>query len=164
MTTPEVEVCTLPATELFGYCEHLLRLDRQSRHARFGWAIDDNGIQAHCLRIAAQGATVVVARADNAVRGGIEIWPVSSSRAEIVFSVESDWRNRGLASSLISQVVSEANKQNIASLEIELDDFHPIVVHLIEKFGGSCHGRDGVRGKIAALQVKPSTMNRRQTA
>ena len=164
MTAPEVQFCTLPATELFGYYEHLLRLDRQSRHARFGWAIDDYGIQAHCLRIATQGATVVVAKANDAVRAGIEIWPVSSDSAEIVFSVESDWRNRGLASSLIRQAISEANKQNIASLEIELDDFHPIVVHLIEKFGGSCRGSDGVRGKIGALQIKPRPMNERQTA
>jgi GNAT superfamily N-acetyltransferase len=164
MTTSEVKVCTLPAAELSAYCEHLLRLDPRSRHARFGWAMDNNGIQTHCLQIAARGISVLVARVNNAVRAGIEIWPASKGSAEIVFSVEGDWRNRGLASSLISEAISEANRRNIPSLEMELDGFNPVVLHLIEKFGGSSHGCEGVRGKIATFPIKRRTMNERQSA
>jgi GNAT superfamily N-acetyltransferase len=107
---------------------------------------------------------VLVARVNNVVRAAIEIWPASKASAEIVFAVESDWRNRGLASRLISEAISEANGQNIPSLEIELDNFNPIVIHLIEKFGGSCEGTDGVRGKIAASRVNPPTIKELQTA
>ena len=164
MTTSEVKVCTLPASELSAYCEHLLRLDPRSRHGRFGWAMDDNGIQTHCLRIAARGISVLVARVNNAVRAGIEIWPVSKGSAEMVFSVEGDWRNRGLASSLICEAISEANGRDIPSLEMELDGFNPVVLHLIEKFGGCSHGCEGVRGIIATFPIKPRTMNERQLA
>ena len=149
MTSPHVQVCALPATDIWAYREHLLRLDRTSRHARFGWAADDNGIQTHCLRAAA-GASVIVAKVDGVVRGGLEIWPSGNGSAEIVFAVENEWRNQGLASGLIIAAISEAKKRNVQCLEIELDDVDPTAKHLIEKFGGLQHGPDGVRGKIAA--------------
>jgi len=149
MTASDMQICTLPATGLSAYCEHLLRLDRASRHARFGWAADDNGIQAHCLRAAA-GASVIVAKVNGVVRGGLEIWPSGNGSAEIVFAVENEWRNQGLASRLITEAISEAKKQNLRSLEIELDAVNSAVEHLIEKFGGLRHGPNGARGKIAA--------------
>jgi GNAT superfamily N-acetyltransferase len=164
MTTLKAQICTLPPAELSTYCAHLLRLDRESRHARFGWAMDDTGIRTQCLRIVAQGVTVIVARVDDVVRAGIEIWPASQGHAEIVFSVESGWRNRGVASSLINAAISEAKTRNIHWLEMEYDDFDPIVLHLIEKFGGSLHGSAGVRGRIGAWQIKPPTTIERQTA
>jgi len=149
MTASNVQLSTLPAAELSAYGEHLLRLDRATRHARFGWAADDNGIRAHCLRAAA-GASVIVAKVNEVVRGGLEIWPAANGSAEIVFAVENEWRNQGLASRLITEAVSEAKKQNLHCLEIEFDDLNPAVEHLIEKFGGLHRGPDGVRGKIAA--------------
>jgi len=149
MTSQNVQICTLPAAEISAYCEHLLRLDRTSRHARFGWAADDNGIQAHCLRAAA-GASVIVAKVNEVVRGGLEIWPSGNGSAEIVFAVENEWRNQGLASGLITAAISEAKKRSLHCLEIELDDVNPTVEHLIQKFGGLQHGPDGARGKIAA--------------
>ena len=149
MTPSDVQICTLPAAELSAYREHLLRLDRASRHARFGWAADENAIHAHCLRVAA-GASVIVAKVNEVVRGGLEIWPSGNGSAEIVFAVESGWRNQGLASRLIAGAISEAKNQNLHSLEIEFDDVDPVADHLIEKFGSLRRGPDGARGKIAA--------------
>jgi len=149
MTSPNVQVSVLPSTDIWAFREHLLRLDRTSRHARFGWAADDNGIQAHCLRVAAD-ASVIVVKVDGVVRGGLEIWPSGNGSAEIVFAVENEWRNQGLASGLITAAISEAKKRTLRCLEIELDDADPTAKHLIEKFGGLQHGPDGARGKIAA--------------
>jgi GNAT superfamily N-acetyltransferase len=149
MTPLDVQIGVLPATELSSYCEHLLRLDRASRHARFGWAADDNSIEVHCLRVAT-GASIVVAKVNEVVRGGLEIWPLGDGRAEIVFAVEKEWRNQGLASGLITKAISQAKNQSLRALEIDFDDVDHIVEHLVEKFGSSRRGPDGARGKIAA--------------
>ena len=153
----QAHVRTLQLSDLQAYCDHLLRLGRNSRHDRFGWAMDDVGICAHCLRIAAQSVTVIAADIDARLRAGLELWPdPRATHAEIVFSVEEGWRNRGLASRLITHAIDEAKNRNLGWLQIEADESNPIVLRLIEKFGGIRSSSEaGSSRRIMLMQTGP---------
>ena len=157
MTKLQARVRALQPSDLAVYCDHLLRLDRNSRHNRFGWAMDDDGIRAHCLRIAAQSVTVIAADIDATLRAGLELWTdPRATHAEIVFAVEDGWRNCGLASRLIAHAIDEARKRNLEWLQIEADETSPIVLHLIEKFGGiRSSSEDGLSGTIMLTLTMP---------
>jgi GNAT superfamily N-acetyltransferase len=147
----DVEIRALCSAELDAYRHHLLRLDARSRHARFGWAMDDSGINAHCLRLASQPTTVIGALVDGAIRGGLELWPDgSATRAEMVLSVEDECRRQGLATALIECALAEGRRQGLAALEIDIDDANPAMMELVAKFSGKRVGVDeGARASIA---------------
>lgn len=151
MSTAHAQVRVLDSTTLEDYRQHLLRLDGQSRHARFGWAMDDAGINAHCLRVMGEGAIVIGGYVEGTVRGGVELWPVAD-RAEIVFSVEKDWQRQGLGTALVERAVAEAKRQGMTSVEVDTDDFGPAAMSLVRKFASGSRGEDG-RVKIAVAQA-----------
>src|SRR3954447_14354304 len=72
--------------------DHLLRLDRTSRHDRFHGFMDDSFIERYAEKCANDG-TVIIAYIDNGVvRGAAELHPPEQSPdsvPEIAFSVES---------------------------------------------------------------------------
>lgn len=151
MSVAHAQIRILDSTAFEDYRQHLLRLDAQSRHARFGWAMDDAGINAHSLRVTSEGAAVIGAYIDGTLRGGVELWP-AGERAEIVFSVEKDWRRLGLGTALIERAVGEAAQQGLTAVEVDTDEFGPAAMSLVRKFATGSRGEDG-RVKIAIPQA-----------
>lgn len=103
------------------YHAHLLRLDRMSRWTRFAAAIDDRGIDAHCLRLAAAGAIVTGAFIDGILRGGAEIVAHADGyRADAAFSVEPAWRGHGIGRSLVACALAEARRRGFDDLILDV--------------------------------------------
>jgi hypothetical protein len=150
MPALDSQIRKLSSTELEDYRIHLLRLDSKSRHARFGWAMDDSGINAHCLKLAAQQAFVIGAYIDGVLRGGAELWPnFATKRAELVFCVEENFRRQGLSKALIKYAIQEMQTVGITFLDIEVDDSDYVARSLISKFSDGSPGN----GCASGLQI-----------
>src|SRR4249920_4201646 len=91
--------------------DHLLRLDRESRHDRFHGFMDDGFIERYAAKCANDGTTIVAYVEDGLVRGAAELHPpdqAPNSQPEIAFSVETGLRRQGVGSALFRGVIAEA--------------------------------------------------------
>src|SRR5438128_12467696 len=101
--------------------DHLLRLDRTSRHDRFHGFIDDSFIRRYAERCANDGTVIIAYFEDGVVRGAAELHPPEQSpdaQPEIAFSVETSVRRRGVGSFLFRQLIAEARAKGFSSLRI----------------------------------------------
>src|SRR5436190_15756372 len=72
--------------------DHLLRLDRTSRHDRFHGFMDDIFIERYAEKCANDGTVIIAYLEDGQVRGAAELHPPEQSNdaiPEVAFSVES---------------------------------------------------------------------------
>src|SRR6202012_1731190 len=101
--------------------DHLLRLDRDSRHDRFHGFMDDSFIERYAEKCAHDGTIVVAYLQDGTVRGAAELHPPEQSPdglPEIAFSVETTMRRRGVGSTLFQNLIAEASNKGFARLRI----------------------------------------------
>ena len=90
--------------ELSLYCDHLLRLRRQCRRSRFGNEVSDHFLQDYVGRIDLNNTAILGYFDGNEMRGGAELRSMANvwcDEAEIAFSVEAQWRSRGIGSALM---------------------------------------------------------------
>ena len=86
--------------------DHLLRLDRESRHDRFHGFMDDGFIEGYAAKCADDGTVIVAYVEGGVVRGAAELHPPDQSpdsEPEIAFSVETSARRQGVGSTLFRQ-------------------------------------------------------------
>lgn len=103
------------------YREHLLRLDPDSRRARFGGAVSDEFIVNYvtisiCLEAVMHGFFV-----DGVLRGAAELRPVRSAAdadAEAAFSIERPWQSHGVGSALLANTLLAARNRGIRTLHM----------------------------------------------
>src|SRR6266496_654479 len=79
--------------------DHLLRLDRTSRHDRFHGFMDDSFIERYAEKCANDGTAIIAYFEDGVVRGAAELHPPEQSPEslpEIAFSVETSVRRQGV--------------------------------------------------------------------
>ena len=81
------------------YRDHLLRLDSESRHNRFGAAITDDVIRTYAAT--AHGSDVIVHGffVDGVLRGAADLrvhGPLYRREAEAAFSIEKPWQSHGI--------------------------------------------------------------------
>ena len=103
-------------TEASLFCEHLLRLDANSRHMRFGHGVSDAFIEDYATRMSEPGALAHAYVENGMVRAAAELKPaggVWSFEAEAAFSVESSHQNRGLGTELLGRVIRSARNRGI---------------------------------------------------
>lgn len=104
-------------TKLF--CEHLLRLDRESRRLRFTHAVSDEFIRSYAATASDPGSIVYIYALDGVVRGAAELkrnGPTWSNSAEAAFSVESQFANKGLATELMGHIITSARNRGVKHL------------------------------------------------
>ncbi len=86
------------------YREHLLRLDAESRYARFSAFQSDSSIRSYCANIDWRSTTLIGAFAEGTLRGAAEICyerrPFPTS-AELAFSVERGHQSSRIGTRLI---------------------------------------------------------------
>lgn len=90
----------------------LLRLDRESRCRRYGWAASDAALAAHAARALAT-AYVIGVTVDDVLRGVLELYadgPGAPAEAAIV--VEQGWRRRGLGWALVQAARARRGNQS----------------------------------------------------
>ena len=118
--------------------DHLLRLDRESRHDRFHGFMDDDFIERYAKKCADDG-TVVIAYVENGVvRGAAELHPPDQSPdslPEIAFSVEACVRRQGVGSVLFRKLIAEARSKGYHSLRITTGAQNQAMRALANKFG-----------------------------
>jgi GNAT superfamily N-acetyltransferase len=138
--------------------DHLLRLDRESRHDRFHGFMDDDFIERYAAKCAGDG-TLIIAYIDNGVvRGAAELHPPDQSPdslPEIAFSVEACVRRQGVGSILFRKLIAEARAKGYQSLRITTGAQNQAMRALAGKFGAHLtfsHGESS--GSIDLKQQK----------
>ncbi|WP_076860276.1 GNAT family N-acetyltransferase [Bradyrhizobium mercantei] len=126
--------------------DHLLRLDRTSRHDRFHGFIDDSFIRRYAERCANDGTVIIAYFEDGVVRGAAELHPPEQSpdaQPEIAFSVERSARRKGVGTTLFRKLIAEAHAKGYASLRITTGAQNDAMRALATKFGAQLTFRHG---------------------
>ncbi|MES5482032.1 GNAT family N-acetyltransferase [Bradyrhizobium sp. INPA03-11B] len=126
--------------------DHLLRLDRTSRHDRFHGFIDDSFIRRYAERCANDGTVIIAYFEDGMVRGAAELHPPEQSpdaQPEIAFSVERSARRKGVGSTLFRKLITEAHAKGYGSLRITTGAQNDAMRALATKFGAQLTFRHG---------------------
>ena len=110
------------ATETDAYCQHLLRLDRDSRHRRFSGAVSDEFIARHAATASDIGVVVHGFFVEGVLRGGAELrrnGSLLSSEAEAAFSIEQPWQSHGVGTVLLERTLLSARNRGITQLQMQ---------------------------------------------
>ena len=145
-TLPRGSVRTLRRQELPLLRDHLLRLDRISRHDRFHGFMDDGFIERYAEKCANDGTVIIAYIKDGLVRGAAELHAPDQSpdsQPEIAFSVESSVRRLGVGSILFRKLIAEAGAKGYRSLRITTGAQNEAMRALANKFGAHLTFRHG---------------------
>ena len=126
--------------------DHLLRLDRNSRHDRFHGFMDDSFIERYAEKCANDGTIVIAFFENGVVRGAAELHPPDQSPdslPEIAFSVEASARRQGVGSILFTKLIAEARTKGYRSLRITTGAQNEAMRALANKFGAHLTFRYG---------------------
>ena len=118
--------------------DHLLRLDRSSRHDRFHGFMDDSFIRQYAEKCANDGTVIIAYFEDGVVRGAAELHPPEQSpdsQPEIAFSVETSARRKGVGSILFRKLIAEAHARGYRALRITTGAQNEPMRALANKFG-----------------------------
>lgn len=126
--------------------DHLLRLDRLSRHDRFHGFVDDDFIERYASKCADNGTVIIAYLEDGLVRGAAELHPAEQSQdlqPEAAFSVEVSLRRRGVGSALFRKLIAEAQARGYRGLRITTGAENEAMRALAHKFGADLSFRYG---------------------
>lgn len=101
----------LRPSELPLFRDHLLRLDKKSRADRFNGAINDESLVGYAERCFRDGASVIGVVEHGRIIGAAELHErpdEDEPTAEIAFSVEKPWQNKGLGGLLFQRLIASA--------------------------------------------------------
>ena len=107
--------------ETDAYRDHLLRLDRESRHRRFSGAVSDEFIARHAATVNEIGVVVHGFFVDGVLRGAAELrheGSLFSHEAEAAFSIEQPWQSHGVGTELLERTLLTARNRGIKSLHM----------------------------------------------
>ncbi len=138
--------------------DHLLRLDPESRHARFNGFLDDSFIERYAARCADDGTIIIAYIIDGVVRGAAELHPAEDSPdtlPEAAFSVEASARRQGIGTMLFRRLIAEARWKGYKSLRITTGADNHAMRALARKFGAHLTFRHGETTGIIDLTKTP---------
>ena len=115
--------------------EHLTGLDDYARHMRFNGSIDTDGIADYARRCIHPGVMVIAAEKDSHVIGVAELHPATMSVAEAAFSIDHDWRGKGIGAALFAMILEAAWSRGLTELDIATDSSNEPMKKLARKFG-----------------------------
>jgi GNAT superfamily N-acetyltransferase len=96
--------------------DHLRRLDDQARRDRFAMGASDDFIDRYAENAADLASIQIGYFEDGAIRGAAELRPVGHREAEAAFTVEPEYRRRGIGASLFSELIDAAREQRVRRL------------------------------------------------
>ena len=150
------------------YRDHLLRLDRDSRHSRFGGAVSDEFIREYVgstyqLNVVMHGFFV-----DGTLRGAAELRPLGPAfarEAEAAFSIETAWQSHGIGSALLDRTLLAARNRGIRILHMACLANNRRMQELARKFAAELSFDFGsVVGEVAAPRPTPLSVLREMVA
>ncbi|HVX35907.1 MAG TPA: GNAT family N-acetyltransferase [Hyphomicrobium sp.] len=111
----------LLASESYLLRDHLQRLDSDARHRRFGHDVSNAFIASYAAHASDFGNVTFGYFVDGEVRGVAELRPGALMRqesAEVAFSVERPFVNRGIATQLMGRVIRTARNRGLSHLTL----------------------------------------------
>jgi GNAT superfamily N-acetyltransferase len=116
-------------SDMGAFRDHLLRLDARSRHERFGGGMSNDFVVHYAEHCFGEGDLLYGAFIDGELVGAAElrsasaIWSEQASfgrhiRAEAAFSVEQDYRRRGIGEKLFERIQRAASNHGVETIEI----------------------------------------------
>jgi hypothetical protein len=161
LTRPAGTVRTLSQQEELPLLrDHLMRLDRTSRHDRFHGFMDDSFIARYAEKCANDGTVIIAYLEDGAVRGAAELHPPGQSDdgiPEIAFSVESKVRRQGVGTVLFRKLISVARAKGYRNLRITTGVSNDAMRSLANKFGAHLSFSNGESTGVIDLS-RPSQL------
>ena len=146
------------------YRDHLLRLDRDSRHSRFGGGVSDAFIRNYVGRTFALCAAVHGYFVDGVLRGAAELRPLGPTlarEAEAAFSIEAPWQSHGVGSALLDRTLLAARNRGIKTLHMACLANNRRMQELARKFDAELSfDFGGVVGEVAAARPTPLSVLR----
>jgi GNAT superfamily N-acetyltransferase len=123
------EIRRLWPSDMEAFRDHLLRLDSRSRHERFGGGMSDDFLTHYAEHCFGQGDLLYGAFVDGHMCGAAElrsnmaIWSEQSPfgrhiHAEAAFSVETEYRRRGIGEKLFRRIQRAATNHGVETIEI----------------------------------------------
>ena len=146
------------------YRDHLLRLDGDSRHSRFGGAVSDEFIRDYVEATYRLNAVVHGFFVDGALRGAAELRPlgtVMSRAAEAALSIEPRWQSHGVGSELLDRTLLAARNRGIKTLHMACLANNRHMQELARKFAAELSFDFGsVVGEVEAARPTPLSVLR----
>ena len=150
------------------YRDHLLRLDRDSRHSRFGGAMSDDFIRNYVHTTFGLRSVVHGFFADGVLRGAAELRPLGpgfAREAEAALSIEADWQSHGIGSALLDRTLLAARNRGIKTLHMACLANNRRMQELARKFAAELSFDFGdVVGEVAAARPTPLSVLRELVA
>jgi GNAT superfamily N-acetyltransferase len=150
------------------YREHLLRLDDESRHNRFGGAIADEVVIAYADSSLRAGAVLHGFVVDGILRGVAELRPLGgplSRQAEAAFSIEKPWQSHGVGSALLERTLLAARNRGIKLVHMACLADNTRMQELARKFEAELSfDFGGVVGEVEAPHPTPLSIFRELVA
>ncbi len=140
-----VEIRRLWQADMPAFRDHLLRLDPVSRHQRFGGGMSDDFLTHYAESCFGRGDLVFGAFVDGQLHGAAElrskeaIWSEQAPfqrhiHAEAAFSVEEEFRRRGIGEQLFGRLQRAATNHGVETIEIICMPENIGMMRLAEKF------------------------------
>lgn len=144
------------------YRDHLLRLDAESRRARFGGAVADAFIRDYVKVALSLDAVVHGFFVNGTLRGAAELRAIRSERdvdAEAAFSIERPWQNHGVGSALLAHTLLAARNRHIRTLHMICLSDNRRMQQLARKFEAELTFEYGsVVGEVEAPYPTPASV------
>ncbi|KRE09755.1 hypothetical protein ASE63_04310 [Bosea sp. Root381] len=118
-TTGQGEIRRLWPAERDLFKAHLLRLDGVTRRQRFGTIVGDDFLENYAVTTFGIGGLVYAYIEDGEVRGAAELRgleEIAARTGEAAFSVEVEWRRRGIGGALFGRLITAARNRGIRTL------------------------------------------------
>lgn len=143
---------------------HLLRLDADGRRLRFSGTVSDLFIQ-HYAATSLQDAEIVFGWfCDGALRGSVELHRIGSysdRSGEAAFSVEADFRDRGIGAALMGRAVLAARNLGMRRLIVICLRENIRMQRIAEKFAADIRFEEGdVLGTLRTSHPSPFSLIR----
>jgi len=110
---------TIGAGQLHAFVDHLLRLDPEERLLRFCHPADDACLQEYIANLDLAQHKIVGCFEGGQMRGAAELRPAGtapSGLVEAAFSLERDWRGKGIERALVLRALSTARAMGARQL------------------------------------------------
>jgi GNAT superfamily N-acetyltransferase len=146
------------------YCEHVLRLDPESRRNRFAGGVSDDFIRNYVELTAGLETVVHGFFVGGTIRGAAELRPLGARfprQAEAAISVEKPWQSHGVGSALLRRTLLAARNRGYRLLHMACLADNRRMQQLARKFDAElAFDFDGVVGEVESSRPTPLSLLR----
>jgi GNAT superfamily N-acetyltransferase len=146
------------------YCEHVLRLDPESRRNRFAGGVSDDFVRSYVEMTTGLDAVVHGFFVGDTMRGAAELRPLGPHlprQAEAAISVEKPWQSHGVGSALLQRTLLAARNRGFQHLHMACLADNRRMQQLARKFDAELSfDFESVVGEVASSRPTPLSVMR----